>query len=342
MSRKASTKEGICEKLDMGKKRRVHMSKSCAKRENNERSEDSIMNKQMISAAELLLTAFIWGVAFVAQSVGMEYIGPFTFNCVRSLIGGIVLIPLILVLGRSDEKRKKERGEEMHSHRKYTIVGGICCGVIFTFASNFQQIGIQYTSVGKAGFITALYIVIVPLLGIFMKKRISPVIWGSSIVAVIGFYLLSISGQESINTGDILLLICAVLFSFHILCIDHFSPKGNPVGISCIQFLVSGSLSAVCMFFFESPQITDLLQAWAPILYAGVLSSGVGYTLQIVGQKNMDPTVASLIMSLESVFSALAGWVILGQGLSTRELIGCILVFTAVVIAQLPQKTETV
>lgn len=295
----------------------------------------------MISAAELLLTALIWGVAFVAQSVGMDYIGPFTFNCVRSLIGGIVLIPLILVLGKADEKEKKERREESRSYLKYTIAGGVCCGIVFTFASNFQQIGMQYTSVGKAGFITALYIVIVPILGIFMKKRVSPVIWCSSIVAVIGFYLLSISGQESINTGDILLLLCAVLFSFHILCIDHFSPKGNPVGISCIQFLVSGTLSAVCMFFFETPQITDLLQAWAPILYAGVLSSGVGYTLQIVGQKNMDPIVASLILSLESVFSALAGWVILGQGLSVRELIGCMLVFVAVLIAQFPQKTET-
>ena len=296
------------------------------------------MKKQAISAAELLLTAFIWGVAFVAQSVGMDYIGPFTFNCVRSIIGGLVLIPLVVILGKKN--RADKTAEEAKEYKKNTVIGGICCGICLCVASNFQQFGIMHTTVGKAGFITALYIIIVPILGIFMKKRVAPIVWVSSVIAVIGFYLLSISGQVSINRGDILVLICAVLFSVHILVIDYFSPKGEGVMISCIQFFTSGILCGVLMFLFENPQIKDILAAYLPILYAGVMSCGVAYTLQIVGQKNMDPTVASLILSLESVFSALAGWLILGQGLSGKELIGCSLVFVAVLLAQMPQKSN--
>ncbi len=296
------------------------------------------MKKQAISAAELLLTAFIWGVAFVAQSVGMDYIGPFTFNCVRSIIGGLVLIPLVFIFGK---KTKADRTEEQtKEYKKNTVIGGICCGVCLCVASNFQQFGIMYTTVGKAGFITALYIIIVPILGIFMKKKVAPIVWISSVIAVIGFYLLSISGQVSISKGDILVLICAVLFSVHILVIDYFSPKGEGVTISCIQFFTSGILCGIMMFLFENPQIGDILAAYLPILYAGVMSCGVAYTLQIVGQKNMDPTVASLILSLESVFSALAGWLILGQGLSSKELAGCALVFVAVLLAQMPQKSK--
>ena len=296
------------------------------------------MKKQAISAAELLLTAFIWGVAFVAQSVGMDYIGPFTFNCVRSIIGGLVLIPLVFILGK---KTKADRNEEQtKEYKKNTIIGGICCGICLCVASNFQQFGIMHTTVGKAGFITALYIIIVPILGIFMKKKVAPIVWVSSVIAVVGFYLLSISGQVSICKGDILVLICAVLFSVHILVIDYFSPKGEGVTISCIQFFTSGILCGIMMFLFENPQIKDILAAYLPILYAGVMSCGVAYTLQIVGQKNMDPTVASLILSLESVFSALAGWLILGQGLSGKELIGCALVFVAVLLAQMPQKSK--
>jgi len=294
------------------------------------------MKKQAISAAELLLTAFIWGVAFVAQSVGMDYIGPFTFNCVRCIIGGIVLIPLIMVLRKTDKTNRDE--EEIKAYKKNSLIGGICCGICLCTASCFQQFGIMYTTVGKAGFITALYIIIVPILGIFIGKKVAPIVWVSSVIAVIGFYLLSISGQVSINKGDILVLICAVLFSFHILVIDYFSPKGEGVTISCIQFLTSGIICGILMFIFENPQITDILAAYLPILYAGIMSCGVAYTLQIIGQKNMDPTIASLILSLESVFSALAGWMILGQGLSAKELLGCGLVFVAVLLAQMPQK----
>ena len=219
-------------------------------------------------------------------------------------------------------------------------MGGICCGFFLAVASSFQQFGIMHTTVGKAGFITALYIVIVPILGIFMKKKVAPIVWVSSVIAIIGFYMLSISGQVSINKGDILVLICAVLFSLHILVIDHFSPKGDSVAISCIQFFTSGIICGIGMLLFEEPQIADILAAYVPLLYAGVMSCGVAYTLQIVGQKNMDPTVASLILSLESVFSALAGWLILGQKLSAKELIGCVLVFAAVLLAQMPQKNS--
>lgn len=296
------------------------------------------MKKQAISAAELLLTAFIWGVAFVAQSVGMDYIGPFTFNCVRSIIGGLVLIPLVFILGKKNKAEQTE--EQTKEYKKNTVIGGICCGVCLCVASCFQQFGIMYTTVGKAGFITALYIIIIPILGIFMKKKVAPIVWVSSVIAVIGFYLLSISGQVIISKGDILVLICAFLFSVHILVIDFFSPKGEGVTISCIQFFTSGILCGIMMFLFENPQIGDILAAYLPILYAGVMSCGVAYTLQIVGQKNMDPTVASLILSLESVFSALAGWLILGQGLSAKELVGCGLVFVAVLLAQMPQKVK--
>ena len=294
------------------------------------------MKKQAISAAELLLTAFIWGVAFVAQSVGMDYIGPFTFICVRNIIGGLVLIPLIFFLSKIDKTNRSE--QEAGEYKKNTLLGGICCGVFLCAASCFQQFGIMYTTVGKAGFITALYIIIVPILGIFLKKRVAGIVWLSSVIAIAGFYMLSISGQVIISKGDILVLIGALLFSFHILVIDYFSPKGNSVAISCIQFFTVSIICGILMFILENPQIMDILEAYIPILYAGVMSSGVAYTLQIVGQKNMEPTVASLILSLESVFSALAGWMLLGQGLTTKELIGCGLVFTAVILAQLPQK----
>ena len=291
-------------------------------------------NKQAIGVLELLLTALIWGTAFVAQSVGMEHIGPYTFNAARFFVGGLVLIPILLVIKKTDKQEKT--AEEKRLYRKNTMIGGICCGVILCSASTFQQIGIQYTTVGKAGFITALYIVIVPLLGLFLKKKVTWLVWLSTIIAVIGFYLLSISGKVTMNRGDIAVLICAVLFSVHILVVDYFSPKADGVGISCIQFWISAIISAGLMFLFENPQMQEVLAAAKPILYAGIMSCGVAYTLQIIGQKHVEPTIASLLMSLESVFSVLAGWVLLGQILSVKELLGCALVFTAVVLAQIP------
>ncbi len=290
----------------------------------------------------LLVTAAIWGAAFVAQSVGMEYIGPFTFNCVRNIIGGLVLIPCIWFLDKwkekeNESKAKLEEGKDS-GDRKILLTGGTCCGIALFLASNMQQIGIQYTTVGKAGFITALYIVIVPILGICLKKKCNVQIWIGVIIAIMGFYLLSIKDGFRLEIADTYLLCSAVLFSVHILVIDYFSPRTDGVKMSCIQFFVCGILSGVVMFLVETPDLRSIFAAWMPVLYAGVLSCGVAYTLQIVGQKDFHPTIASLILSLESVFSVLAGWIILEQALTRRELLGCILIFCAIVLAQIPIK----
>ncbi len=287
----------------------------------------------------LLLTATIWGVAFVAQSVGMDYVGPFTFSAVRALIGAVVLIPCIVLLKKVN--REENRTEGKAADRKVLVTGGIACGVLLCVACNLQQFGIMYTSVGKAGFITAMYIVLVPVLGIFLKKKVGAKIWCGVLIAVVGLYLLCMAGSGfSIQKGDFLLMLCAVVFSLHILVIDYFSPKTDGVKLSCIQFLTCGILSGICMFLFEKPQLSNILAAWMPILYAGVLSCGVAYTLQIIGQKGMNPTVASLILSMESVISVIAGWLILGQKLSSRELFGCVLMFAAIILVQLPSKKK--
>lgn len=287
------------------------------------------------NALLLILTATIWGVAFVAQSVGMDYVGPFTFNAVRNILGGLVLIPVILIMS------KKSKGSQSNkSSRKTLIIGGVCCGIALFAATNLQQIGIMYTSVGKAGFVTAFYIILVPILGLFLKKRCNSIIWAAVVLALFGLYLLCMNEQFSINTGDILVLICALLFSIHILIIDHFSPLTDGVKMSCIQFFVSAILSGICMFIFEEPSFSSITQAWLPIVYAGVLSCGVAYTLQIVAQKDMNPTICSLLLSLESCISVIAGWLILGQTLSAREIIGCVVMFAAIILAQLPIKTK--
>jgi len=294
--------------------------------------------KKIQSSLILLLTASIWGIAFVAQSIGMDYVGPFTFNAVRSIIGGIMLIPCILGLNKLSRKENIISEKNLKEEKKILLLGGICCGILLCAASNFQQIGIKYTTVGKAGFITACYIILVPLLGIFLGKKTGKVIWLSVVLAVIGLYLLCISDSFSINRGDFFILCCAFLFAVHILVVDYFAPKINGVKLSCIQFLVCGIISAIPMLLFENPTLAALLQAWKPLLYAGIMSCGVGYTLQIIGQKNMNPTIASLILSLESCISVLAGWVLLHQRLSLREILGCAIMFSAILIAQIPEK----
>lgn len=283
----------------------------------------------------LLMTAIIWGVAFVAQSVGMDYIGPFTFNCVRNIIGGIVLIPCIWFLNKWKHKERIVEKAANKENKKTLLIGGICCGIALCLATNMQQIGIQYTTVGKAGFITALYIIIVPIISIFLRKKCGIQVWISVVIALAGFYLLSVKDGFRLEVADACLLCSAVLFSIHILVIDYFSPKTDGVKMSCIQFFVCGILSGLIMLFTETPDLENILAAWLPILYAGVLSCGVAYTLQIIGQKDFNPTIASLILSLESVFSALAGWVILNQALTGRELLGCILIFGAIILAQI-------
>lgn len=293
-------------------------------------------NLQIRNSLILLLTALIWGVAFVAQSVGMDYVGPFTFNAVRSLIGGIVLLPCIALLKKINPSEKTT--EDPARAKRNLLLGGVCCGIALCAASSLQQIGIAYTTVGKAGFITAFYIVIVPIIGIFFGKKCGISVWIGVLLALAGLYFLCINEELTIGRGDVLVFFGALLFAVHIMVIDHFSPLVDGVAMSCIQFFVSGIICAVPMFLFEKPQLGQLLAAWQPILYAGVLSCGVAYTLQIIGQKGMNPTVASLILSLESVISVLAGMVILHQNLSSREVLGCVLMFAAILLAQLPQK----
>lgn len=281
----------------------------------------------------LVLVALIWGVAFVAQSEGAKDVGPYTFNAVRMIIGGIVLLPCIKIM---DAIKAKEATMPSEKGGKTLIIGGICCGVVLFLASTLQQVGILYTTAGKAGFITALYIVLVLIIGLLFGRRTSAALWVSVALAVVGMYFLCMTESLSLGHGEALCMLCALFFAVHIVVIDHFSPYVDGVRMSCIQFFVCGGLSAVLMVLFEEPDIRKIVAAWLPILYTGVLSSGVAYTLQIVAQKNVNPTVASLLMSLESVFSALAGWVILGQGLSGRELFGCALLFAAIILAQLP------
>lgn len=289
------------------------------------------------NAAILMLTAFIWGTAFVAQSVGMDYLGPFTFNGVRSLIGAAALLPCIWLL---QILNKKEGTVKEEGSRKDLIIGGIACGLLLFAASSLQQIGIQYTSAGKAGFITAFYIVIVPVLGIFLHKKIGWKVWIAVLLALAGLYFLCITEKFTIGRGDIMIFLCALVFSLHIMVIDYFSPKVDGVKMSCIQFFVCGIVSIPFMVLTETPRLDAMLAGWFPLMYAGVFSCGVAYTLQIVGQKNVNPAIASLILSLESCFSVLAGWMILGERLSVRESAGCVLMFAAIILAQLPDKKK--
>ncbi len=294
------------------------------------------------SSLMLLLAASIWGTAFVAQSVGMDYLGPLSFNGARFLLGSAALLPVIC-LNRAKRRRAGKNlagssSENLLTRRKDTAAGGICCGLILCAASLLQQYGILYTSVGKAGFITMLYIILVPLFGIFLKKKVSGKVWTGAALAAFGMYLLCMSESFSLGKGDSLVFLCAVLFAGHILVIDFFSPRTDGVELSCIQFLTAGILGSVLAFFFEKPDIGSFADGIVPLAYAGILSCGVAYTLQVLGQKNTDPAVASLILSLESVVSVLAGWVILDQALTGRELAGCILVFCAVILVQLPGK----
>ena len=276
----------------------------------------------------LVLTAFIWGMAFVAQSRGMENCGPFLFNGVRSLLGGTVLLPVIAVL----DKNKTEKNE-----RKWPLSGGVLCGLALFIASSLQQIGIMDSGAGKAGFITALYVVLVPVFRLFLGKKASGVTWISVLIAIFGMYLLCMDGASfSVATSDILLLLCAAVFAVHIIVIDRFAPYVDCVRMACLQFYVTGILSLITAFFVEDVSVSYILSAAVPILYTGIMSSGVAYTLQIVAQKDTDPTSAALICSLESVFALLGGWLLMGEGFSGRELLGCALTFGAIILSQLP------
>ncbi len=279
----------------------------------------------------LLIAAMIWGSAFVAQSEGMNYVGPFSFNAVRCLVGGIALIPCVWLFTRS--KGWKDL--------KGTLLGGAACGLVLFAATSLQQVAIQYTTVGKAGFLTAMYIVLVPVLRAIGGKKSSARVWVSVAVAVFGIYFLCTKERLTIGIGDALMILCAFAFAIHICAVDYFCQKYNGIRLSCIQFIVSGVISLPFMFF-EQPSFGQLCSAWLPILYAGLLSSGIAYTFQILGQKDTNPIVASLIMSTESLFAALSGWIVLGQVMSLRELFGSLLLVFAIVFVQLPVKIKKV
>lgn len=284
----------------------------------------------------LLVTAIIWGSAFVAQSVAADLVGIFTFQSLRSLLGGLVLLPV--VAGNAVMRRK--RGIAPIGKRRTLWCGGILCGVMLCVASCLQQGGIAYTSVGNAGFITAMYILLVPLLGLFFGKKVGSRLWICIVMAIVALYLLSIKDGFHMSKGDLLMLACALAFSVHILLVDHFSPKVDGVQLACIQFFVAGLLPLPLMLFFERPTAANIAAAWLPIVYAGVLSSGIGYTFQILGQKYTRPSVASLLMSLESVFAVLAAALILHQVPTLRETLGCVLMFAAIILAQLPERSR--
>lgn len=303
------------------------------------------MKKQQLQGSLLLvITALVWGVAFVAQSAGGEAVGPITFNCVRFLIGGVTLLPVIAV---SDRRRNAKRASGSRRERHCLLLGGCCCGLVLAIASLLQQLGIYYgTTAGKAGFLTSCYILLVPLLGLLFRRTCGPKVWIGVVLATGGLYLLCVNGRLSLQYSDGLVLLCAVCFSVHILLVDHFSPMVDGVRMSAIQFFTAGVLCAVPMVCLEMGHTMQKLREWAAafgspeagiaILYAGVMSCGVAYTLQILGQRRLNPTLASLLMSLESVFSVLAGWLILEETMTGRELGGCVLIFAAIVLAQLP------
>lgn len=294
---------------------------------------------QLVGSLLLLICSFIWGSAFVAQTTGAEYVGPFTFIYLRSFLGGIVLLPVIFVTGKI--KNKGELRTERKENKKTLITGGICCGAALCFASVFQQAGIDKgTDPGKAGFITALYILLVPLSSLFMKKRVRPIIWPCIAASVVALYLLCVTENNFVELSDLLVLICAALYTVHILVIDKVSPYVDGVKLSCIQFFVAGILSLIPALLFEEISLQTLTSALPSVAYAGIMSSGVAYTLQILGQQKTEPTLASMIMSLESVFAVLTSMVVLHLAPTPREAVGCVIMFVAIIIAQLPEKKK--
>lgn len=298
------------------------------------------MRGQARSNLLLLMTAIIWGSAFIAQSKGADVIGPFTFNTVRYALAVVALLPVIYIFSR---KRNSENTVDLDIPRangtKTLIIGGIATGIALFTASSLQQYAMAFTTAAKAGFITTLYVILVPIVGIFLKKKIRPIIWFCALLAVIGLYLLSIKpGAFSISRGDFFVLLCALAFTGHILIIDYFSPKTDGVKLSCIQFAVVSIASFVAMMMTETFVLSEVLDAIIPLLYTGVLSSSVGYTCQIIAQKKADPVISSLILSLESVFAAIFGALILHESMSGREITGCAIMFVAIIIAQLPEK----
>lgn len=292
--------------------------------------------KQFLGSVLLLVTAVIWGMAFAFQRVGMEHIGPVTFTASRMTLSAVA-VSVFSIFCKGETGFKDENEKRRYSSA--TVIGGICCGVFLTSASIMQQAGIVYTTAGKAGFITSLYMLLVPVVSfVLFKKHHAINVWIAVVIGLIGMYLLCMSESLTLSMGDGLVFICAVLFCGHILCCDHFAGRGNPVRISAVQFIIGAVISWIVAFIMESPDIGDIMEAIVPVLYCGIASGGIGYTLQIIGQKYTEPAIAALIMSLESVFAVIGGAVILGETMSPRETAGCIIIFLAIIIVQIRKK----
>lgn len=291
-------------------------------------------NKRVGANMLLLLTAAIWGFAFVAQRVGSQYVGAFTFNGIRFAIGSVSLIPLIIYF----EKRKKSDTSDESNvtvNTKKLILSGVLVGIALYAAATLQQIGLIYTTAGKASFITGLYMVFVPIIGIFLKHKIEKNSWIGVVIAVVGLYLLSVNENFSIGYGDLLEVIGAIFWAIHILTIDYFSNKMDVLKLSCIQFATCSILSLIAALIFEEISIKGISQALVPILYGGLLSVGVAFTLQVVAQKSTKPSHAAIILSMESVFGAIGGALLLGESMSSRGYIGCILIFGGILVSQI-------
>ena len=301
-------------------------------------------NRKMLGNLLLLLTAVIWGTAFVFQRVGMDSIEPITFNAARMWLAAAAIGLVAVLTGKKKDLQAENSGtgftdtrDKVQERRRNTILGGICCGSFLTAASLFQQMGVVYTTAGKAGFITAMYMLLVPIINfVFFKKKNTWLVWTGVLIGVFGMYLLCIKDGFSLTYGDTLVCICALLFSGHILCCDHFVQLGNPIQISAIQFTTTAVISSIIAWIVEAPSPEKIVSAAIPILYCGIVSGGVGYTLQMIAQKFTDPTIASLLMSLESVFAVIAGAILLGERMTSRELAGCIVMFAAIVLVQIP------
>ena len=303
-------------------------------------SSEKKKKTQFLGVLLLLLTAFIWGVAFVAQSVGMDSVEGFTFSGIRTLLGAFVLLPIVLFRNNKAKKPLDELQLKAHkSVTKKTIISGMILGVVFCVAGNFQQFAFNHSTSGKIAFITALYMFFVPLFGLFLKKKVPALTWICVLLGFVGLFFLCINPNDmtGLNRGDLLAIICSIFFAVHILMIEKFAPHVDGVMLSCVQFFTSGIISCVLMFIFENPQISAIKTAIVPILYAGVLSCGIAYTFQIIGQKYTEATVASIILSMESVFGVLAGAIILHEILTGREILGCVIMFIAIILSQLSE-----
>lgn len=292
--------------------------------------------KQLLSSLLLTLAAFIWGTAFVAQSEALDILGQFTFLASRSYLGVLTLIPVSFVIYKKGQKNGVgEHNEYKTFFSKKLVLSGAFCGLALFTASFLQQIGIVSSGIGKSGFLTTLYILAVPVLGLFLKRKVKPFMWVCIVLGIVGMYFLCVSETSALNFGDLMLILCAVCFGVHIMIIDHFVKMVDGVRLSLVQFFVCGTLSLITALIMEDIDFNLIKSAFISIFYAGVMSSGVAYTLQIISQKNLNPTVACLIMSLESVFAALSG-AVLGERLTSNEILGCVLVFIAIILAQLP------